>query len=387
MKKEKILEFYFNKYKIFNLKYQFKETTKRVLITGGAGFIGSALVRRLIKETNLNVYNLDKLAYSSDLTSIDKLLNKLEINSERYKFFHCDLYNKNNLLKVVEACDPDLVIHLAAESHVDRSIDNPENFIQSNIIGTFNLLDAVSKHWAKLEDRRKNDFIFHHVSTDEVYGSLGKKGKFSELTPYNPNSPYSASKASSDHLVNAWHATYKLPTVITNCSNNYGPWQFPEKLIPLVIFKGYKKESIPIYGNGLQIRDWLFIEDHIDAILLAATKSKPGEKYCIGGFGENNNKTVVETICDILDKNLERNFKHNKLIKYISDRPGHDLRYSIDSSKIQEDLGWSPKYNFNEGLEITVNWYLENINWIENLSKKSNYSFERLGISHQLKNY
>ena len=348
---------------------------KKILVTGGAGFIGSNFLNfwsAKYPEDQLVV--LDKMTYAANLLNINNLKNSKII------FIKGDITNKDLVQNLLEKNHITYIVNFAAESHVDRSIDNPETFIQSNIIGTFNLLDIIRKHWFKLEDKRKNDFIFHHVSTDEVYGSLDKQGKFSELTPYNPNSPYSASKAASDHLVNAWYSTYKLPIVITNCSNNYGPWQFPEKLIPLVIFKGYKKETIPIYGNGLQIRDWLFIEDHIDAILLVATKSNPGKKYCIGGFGENNNKSVVESICTILDKNLIGDFKHNELIEYVSDRPGHDFRYSIDSSKIQEDLGWKPKYKFNEGLEITVNWYLKNIKWIENLSNKSSYVFERLGI-------
>jgi dTDP-D-glucose 4,6-dehydratase len=270
-------------------------------------------------------------------------------------------------------------MHLAAESHVDRSIVSPGHFIESNILGTFNLLESCRKFFDSLSIEKKSKFIFHHISTDEVFGSLGEKGRFSESTPYDPRSPYSASKASSDHLVRSWYHTYGLPVIITNCSNNFGPWQFPEKLIPLVTLKAIQKEPIPLYGDGSNIRDWLFVEDHVDALLLAALKGKVGETYCIGGYGEKSNKEIVLKICEILDNEIPNQSPHNQLIKYVLDRPGHDKRYAIDPSKIENELGWEPKYGLEKGLRKTVLWYLKNYDWCQNIFKKGNYRLERLG--------
>ena len=272
----------------------------RYLITGGAGFIGGALVRKLISNQKNVVFNLDKLGYASDLESIDNL--NLKNNFGNYTFINVDLVDKENLRDAIEKANPDVIMHLAAESHVDRSIDEPHHFLESNIIGTFNLLQLAKEYWSNLETERKENFKFHHISTDEVYGSLGEKGSFNELTPYDPRSPYSASKASSDHLVRAWFHTYNFPILITNCSNNFGPWQFPEKLIPLVISKALEGEKIPIYGDGLNVRDWLYVEDHVEALLLVIQKGVIGQSYCIGGYGEKTNKYIVELICSILDK-------------------------------------------------------------------------------------
>ena len=341
-----------------------KKSINSVLITGGAGFIGSTLIRRLLNSTSLKIYNLDKLSYCSDLTSINELISTKGCSyKDRYQLLKVDLANKKATFNAVKISNPDLVIHLAAESHVDRSIETPSKFIESNIQGTFNILEAAKEHWINLDNDRKNVFRFNHISTDEVYGSIDSPNRFSEITPYSPRSPYSASKAASDHLVNAWHHTYNLPIVITNCSNNFGPWQFPEKLIPVVINSALSGRKIPLYGNGENIRDWLFVEDHIDAILLAILKGEIGESYCIGGFGEKKNKDVVTSICTILDKILPKVNSYSSLIKFVKDRPGHDQRYSINSSKIRNDLGWKPKYTFEEALEITVRWYINNQYW------------------------
>ena len=357
---------------------------KTVLITGGAGFIGGAFVKRLLLETKCKVYIIDKLNYASDLTSIEEITkseNKLINISERYKFFKCDIANRDNLENIFNQVKPDLVFNFAAETHVDRSIDDPNSFIYSNIIGTFNLLECSRKLYEKLSLHKRKEFLFHQISTDEVFGSLDNEGKFSENTKYDPRSPYSASKASSDHLVMAWYKTFMLPIVITNCSNNYGPWQFPEKLIPLVILKALSGENIPIYGDGLNIRDWLFVEDHIDAIILAAIKCKKGESYCIGGFGEKSNKEVVESICIILDKIKPKKETYKGLIQFVEDRPSHDRRYAINSKKIQSELGWFPKYSFKDGLLETIYWYLNNLEWCRNVQKKANYKGERIGLN------
>ncbi len=351
-------------------------------MTGGAGFIGGCLVRRLLQFTTAKIFNLDKCSYASDLSSIDKLLTDLGD----------DFRNRNSLLKVdladfnatelaVKTADPDIIFHLAAESHVDRSIDSPRAFLESNIVGTFNLLEATRKHWEALPTDRKRNFRFHHISTDEVFGSLGNVGSFSETTSYDPRSPYSASKASSDHLVKSWNHTYDLPVVLTNCSNNFGPWQFPEKLIPLVILKAISGDSIPLYGDGSNIRDWLFVEDHIDALLLAATQGEIGRTYCIGGFGERSNKQVVDMICTFLDKKIPQNHSYSDLIVNVADRPGHDKRYSIDSSRITKELGWFPKIDFSIGLERTVDWYISNIDWCKQIKIKSGYLGERIGLN------
>ena len=352
----------------------------RILVTGGSGFIGSHLIRRLLKDKNNHVFNIDKVGYAS-------IPNLLETVSEedvskglgKYELLKIDLANQTETENAVFHVSPDIVIHLAAESHVDRSIDGPEVFIYSNIIGTFNLLESSRSYWNKLDPKSKENFRFQHISTDEVFGSLGDMGSFEEKTSYDPRSPYSASKASSDHLVRSWHHTYGLPILISNCSNNFGPWQFPEKLIPLSILKSCLKEPIPIYGDGQNVRDWLFIDDHIDALLLIANKGKVGESYCIGGNGEKNNKEVVIKICEIMDRFYPENAPHQNLIQYVSDRPGHDKRYSINPTKIKDELGWFPKYTFDEGLEKTVEWYLNNLSWFENNLDTKKYNLERLG--------
>ena len=349
----------------------------RYLITGGAGFIGGALVRKLISNHTNVVFNLDKLGYASDLESIDNL--DLKNNFGNYTFINVDLVDKENLGDAIQKANPDVIMHLAAESHVDRSIDEPHHFLESNIVGTFNLLQLAKEYWSNLETERKENFKFHHISTDEVYGSLGEKGSFNELTSYDPRSPYSASKASSDHLVRAWFHTYNFPVLITNCSNNFGPWQFPEKLIPLVISKALDGKKIPIYGDGLNIRDWLYVEDHVEALLLVIQKGKIGESYCIGGYGERTNKYIVELICSILDKRKPANSSYSNLIEYVKDRPGHDRRYSIDSSKINKELGWKSNFKLEESIEKTVNWYLDNYSWVKKIQEKSQYGGERIG--------
>ena len=349
----------------------------KILITGGCGFIGGALIRKLLTTTDHEILNIDKFGYASDHTSIDQTINQLKTN--KYKLFKIDLNNKNKLEEIIQNFEPDLIMHLAAESHVDRSIESPEHFIESNILGTFSLLESCRKFFYSLNIEKKSKFIFHHISTDEVFGSLGEKGRFSESTPYDPRSPYSASKASSDHLVRSWYHTYGLPVIVTNCSNNFGPWQFPEKLIPLVTLKAIQKEPIPLYGDGSNVRDWLFVEDHVDALLLAALKGKVGETYCIGGYGEKSNKEIVLKICEILDNEIPNQSPHNQLIEYVLDRPGHDKRYAIDPSKIENELGWKPKYGLEKGLRKTVLWYLKNYDWCQNIFKKGNYRLERLG--------
>ncbi len=347
-----------------------------VLITGGAGFIGGCMIRRLIREENINIYNLDKCGYASDLETIKKYH-----KSENYNFLQIDLANKEEVENAVMFSDPDLILHFAAESHVDRSIDNPEIFISSNIIGTFNLLEAARFHWDRISSERKESFRFHHISTDEVFGSIEGNEYFNETSNYDPRSPYSASKASSDHLVMSWNHTFNLPTIITNCSNNFGPWQFPEKLIPLVILKAINQEEIPLYGDGQNIRDWLYVEDHIDAILLAANKGKCGHKYCIGGNSEKSNLQVVEKICCFLDERFPSKSPHNRLISLVKDRPGHDRRYAIDSSKIKNELGWFPSHTFEEALLLTFNWYLKNPKWCKNIMRSSNYYGSRIGFN------
>ena len=352
----------------------------RILVTGGAGFIGSNLIKRLLLNKNNKVFNLDKMGYASSTKSIDSLLeNNNSKHLGKYEFLKVDLENKSDTKIALDYACPDLIMHLAAESHVDRSIDSPESFIASNIIGTFNLLESSRKIWRKFDEKKKTTFKFHHISTDEVFGSLGNTGQFSEETPYNPRSPYAASKASSDHLVLSWYHTFGLPVVLTNCSNNYGPWQFPEKLIPLSIYKAYHNQSIPLYGDGKNIRDWLFIDDHIDALLLVAKKGLIGESYCIGGEGEKSNKDVVLEICKIMDKIIPLKAPHKKLISYVPDRPGHDKRYSINPSKVNKELGWKSKYTFREGLEKTVNWYVNNLEWYESIKSGKGYNFDRLG--------
>ena len=349
---------------------------QRILVTGGAGFIGGALVRRLLADTEALVFNLDKLGYASDLASIEMLPQA----AERHQLLQVDLTNAEATVAAVQQADPDLVLHLAAESHVDRSIEGPAAFVDSNITGTFNLLQAVRVHCEQLPGKRQERFRFHHISTDEVFGSLGATGRFSETTPYSPRSPYSASKAASDHLVNAWHHTYGLPVVLTNCSNNYGPWQFPEKLIPVVILKAAAGEPIPLYGDGANVRDWLYVEDHVEALLLAATRGRIGESYCVGGAGERTNKQVVEAICTLIDQLRPAGAPHIRLITRVIDRPGHDRRYAIDPTKISNELGWQPRHNFEQGLSATVRWTFENLEWCERVLKQGGYEGGRIGV-------
>ena len=359
----------------------FPTSTKRILVTGGAGFIGGALIRRLLRDTSINIFNLDKMGYASDQSSIHKLCIELKIdNKKRYQILKVDLRDKEEIRSAIEYANPDFVFHLAAESHVDRSIEDPFSFLENNVYGTFNLLESCLEHWEKLSSKRKELFRLHHISTDEVYGSLEEKGFFSEKSQYDPRSPYAASKAASDHFVRSWHTTYGLPVIKTNCCNNYGPWQFPEKLIPLVILKALKNEEIPLYGDGANIRDWLFIDDHINGILLAAIKGRIGETYCIGANQEKNNKEVVKSICHLIDEFKPTNLPRERLIKHVEDRSGHDRRYAIDSSKLREELNWAPTYTFNTGLKETVKWYINNIEWCDNIQSKSNYYGKRLGI-------
>ena len=357
---------------------------KRILVTGGAGFIGGAVVRRLLRESDALVFNLDKMGYASDLTSIEvTLAEQGQQGSQRHQLLRVDLRDSRAVERAVQEADPDLVMHLAAESHVDRSISGPGEFIESNVTGTFNLLQAVRSHYEQLKEDRQNQFRLHHISTDEVFGSLGTTGRFSETTPYDPRSPYSASKAASDHLVQAWHHTYGLPVVLTTCSNNYGPWQFPEKLIPVVTLKAAAGESIPLYGDGLNVRDWLYVEDHVDALLLAACRGQSGRSYCVGGHGEKTNQEVVEAICTQLDRQRPSAAPHRDLITRVTDRPGHDRRYAIDPSRIRDELGWSPRHNVEEGLATTVEWYLKHQDWCQTVRQRAHYDGGRLGLTPQ----
>lgn len=352
----------------------------KILVTGGAGFIGSAVVRHIINNTTDHVINLDKLTYAGNLESLTSIA-----DDARYAFEQVDICDRSALDRVFAQHQPDAVMHLAAESHVDRSIDGPAAFIETNIVGTYQLLEASRNYWKDLPDARKAAFRFHHISTDEVYGDLeGPEDLFTETTPYAPSSPYSASKASSDHLVRAWRRTYGLPTLVTNCSNNYGPYHFPEKLIPLVILNALEGKPLPVYGKGNQIRDWLFVEDHARALYKVVTEGKIGETYNVGGHNEKQNIDVVHTICELLDElrplsQTSLSIKaHKDLITFVQDRPGHDIRYAIDASKIQRELGWSPEETFESGIRKTVIWYLENLNWAQRVQDGS-YQRERLG--------
>ncbi|MBS7021916.1 dTDP-glucose 4,6-dehydratase [Haemophilus parainfluenzae] len=352
--------------------------SKTILVTGGAGFIGSAVVRHIIENTQDNVVNVDKLTYAGNLESLESVE-----NNPRYAFEQVDICDAKALARVFEHHQPDAVMHLAAESHVDRSIDGPAAFIETNIVGTYTLLEAARAYWNSLNDERKAAFRFHHISTDEVYGDLeGTDDLFTETTPYAPSSPYSASKASSDHLVRAWLRTYGLPTIVTNCSNNYGPFHFPEKLIPLMILNALDGKPLPVYGNGQQIRDWLFVEDHARALYKVVTEGKVGETYNIGGHNEKANIDVVRTICSLLEELVpnkpEGVAKYEDLITYVKDRPGHDVRYAIDAAKIGRELGWKPQETFESGIRKTVEWYLNNKKWWSRVLDGS-YNRERLG--------
>jgi dTDP-glucose 4,6-dehydratase len=355
----------------------------KFLITGGAGFIGSAVIRHLIEHTEHEVVNVDKLTYAGNLQSLKEVS-----DSPRYAFERVDICDAQEVTRVFNEHRPDIVMHLAAESHVDRSIDGPGEFIRTNIIGTYTLLEAAREYFKSLDEEKKKHFRFHHISTDEVYGDLeGTDALFTEETCYAPSSPYSASKAGSDHLVRAWNRTYGLPTLVTNCSNNYGPYHFPEKLIPLMILNALEGKPLPVYGDGSQIRDWLYVEDHARALVLVATQGAVGETYNIGGHNEKKNIEVVETICDILEtlrpssENPELHGKSYKdLITFVTDRPGHDVRYAIDASKIERELGWKPQETFESGLKKTVRWYLDNEWWWRAVLDGS-YQRERLGTN------
>ena len=368
---------------------------KKLMVTGGAGFIGSAVIRYIINETNYTVVNVDKLTYAGNLESLKEI-----DSNERYSFEQVDICNAVEIKRIFEEYQPDIIMHLAAESHVDRSIDGPGEFIQTNIVGTYNLLEQARAYWTQLEPGKKAEFRFHHISTDEVYGDLPhpddffsssiREGEsetitlplFTETTHYAPSSPYSASKASSDHLVRAWQRTYGLPTIITNCSNNYGPYHFPEKLIPLIILNALEGKPLPVYGKGNQIRDWLYVEDHARALVLVATEGKIAETYNIGGHNEKQNIEVVNTICELLEELAPdkpgkiQNYKD--LITFVQDRAGHDVRYAIDASKIHKELGWRPKESFTSGVRKTVQWYLANHEWCAHVQDGS-YQRERLG--------
>ena len=347
-----------------------------IFVTGGAGFIGSAVIRHLIQNTNIHVVNIDALTYAGNLESLK------DVSSDpRYTFEKVDIRDDKSIATLFEKYQPMGVMHLAAESHVDRSIDGPALFLDTNILGTFTLLEASKKYWGQLHNKR--GFRFHHISTDEVYGALGETGLFTEDTPYQPNSPYSASKAASDHLVRAWHHTYGLPVVTTNCSNNYGPYHFPEKLIPLTILNALEGKPLPVYGNGLQIRDWLYVEDHAKALYQVFMEGKVGETYNIGGHNEKKNIDVVNLICELLEElapqKPEGISSYKDLITFVTDRPGHDVRYAIDATKIKNDLGWVPQETFETGLRKTVQWYLTHKDWWQRV-RDGSYKGERLGL-------
>ncbi len=350
----------------------------KILVTGGAGFIGSAVVRHLIKDKNYSVISVDKLTYAGNLESLKDVA-----SSPLYSFEHVDICDAKNITRVFKEHQPDKIMHLAAESHVDRSIDSSDEFIKTNILGTHKLLEVAKHYWNKLEGVKRDEFVFHHISTDEVYGDLSNtEDFFTEKTNYAPSSPYSASKASSDHLVRAWGRTYNLPVIITNCSNNYGPYHFPEKLIPHVILNAIHGNNLPVYGNGLQIRDWLYVEDHAKALSKVIIEGKIGETYNIGGHNEKTNLEVVEAICELLEELAPRKpsgvINYRDLINFVKDRPGHDARYAIDASKIKRELAWTPEETFETGLRKTVKWYLDNKSWWERVLSGA-YQMKRIG--------
>lgn len=346
----------------------------KILVTGGAGFIGSALIRYLVSETNAKVLNLDKLTYAGNLSSL-----KTIDNSPNYQFIHETICNFDAIQRIINEFQPDYIFHLAAESHVDRSINGAREFIDTNIVGTFNMLEAAKTYWNNLDGEKRDNFRFLHVSTDEVYGSLCDTGLFTETTPYSPSSPYSASKAASDHLAKAWFHTYKFPVIVSNCSNNYGPYHFPEKLIPLNILNAMECKPITVYGKGENIRDWLYVEDHARALYTIISKGRLGETYNVGGKNERTNIEVINRICEIMDKLRPQNAPHSKLITFVTDRPGHDLRYAIDATKLETELGWQARESFESGIEKTVRWYLENEEWWRPL-RGDVYTGERLGV-------
>jgi dTDP-glucose 4,6-dehydratase len=347
----------------------------KVLVTGGAGFIGSAVIRQIIRDTDAAVVNLDKLTYASSPEAL-----AVVAGDPRYHFEKIDICDMPAVRAAIARHRPDAVLHLAAESHVDRSIDHPGTFIETNMLGTYVMLEAALEHWNGLDGASRRRFRFHHVSTDEVFGSLGAEGQFTEETPYRPNSPYSASKAAADHLARAWFATYGLPVIVTNCSNNFGPYQHPEKLIPLVILKASKGLSIPVYGTGANVRDWLYVEDHAEALRLVLANGIPGETYNIGGHSERKNIDVVRAICAILDEMMPGSGPHERLITFVADRPGHDLRYAIDAGKIARELGWKPRHDFESALRETVAWYIAERGWAEREMAKSGADV-RLGLA------
>jgi dTDP-glucose 4,6-dehydratase len=346
----------------------------RIIVTGGAGFIGSAVCRHLVNETDHEVLNLDKLTYAGNLASLNPIG-----NSPRYRFEQADICDRPSIDAIFDAFQPDGVMHLAAESHVDRSITGSADFISTNIVGTHVMLEAARRHHQRLDGAARDAFRFLHVSTDEVYGSLGPEGLFEETTPYDPSSPYSASKAAADHLASAWHRTYGLPVVISNCSNNYGPFHFPEKLVPLIILNALHGKPLPVYGDGSNIRDWLYVDDHARALLTVLQKGRLGEKYNVGGRNERKNIDVVNRICETLDRLHPSGAPHVRLITYVKDRPGHDHRYAIDADKLETELGWRARENFETGIEKTVAWYLANESWWRPLRDKV-YAGERLGL-------
>lgn len=352
------------------------DASTRILVTGGAGFIGSAFVRAVITETAASIVNVDKLTYAGTLASVQAVA-----DSPRYRFEHVDIRDGAALADIFHRHRPTAIIHFAAETHVDRSIDGPADFIQTNVVGTYMLLEIARQYWSELDAETKARFRFLHVSTDEVFGALGADGKFTGATPYRPNSPYAASKAAADHLVRAWRETYGLPTIITNCSNNYGPFQFPEKLIPLMIGRALAGKPLPVYGKGENVRDWLYVEDHVRALMLVLTKGCVGETYLVGGSAECSNIALVHMLCTVLDEMRPRSAgRYAELISFVADRPGHDFRYAIDSRKIMSTLGWIPRESLDSGLRRTVRWYIENQHWCEDIRRRV-YGGARLGVA------